>query len=379
MSSLIVDIHTHIYPPVYISLLRSRKQVPYLLDGSESPKSEVPLLNLPRLVILPSDDDPAIPPSRRGRPMDSSYSSVSEIIRFMDTHSIHTSILSLANPWLDFLSPAEGPEWARNINKELNSISESSGGRLNAFAALPLSASVSNICKEINTLGEFAHMKGVIMGTSGLGEGLDDPALDPIYQSLQDSQRLIFLHPHYGLPDSIFGSRASEAGHVLPLALGFPLETTVAFTRMFLSGTFDRFPWLKVLIAHAGATVPFLAGRINSCVEHERHYHDMNGNRIAGPRRSLQEVLATNVWLDAVAYSSTTVKAAAEMVGKDRVLFGTDHPFFPPLEPGAREWKSVRTNVQAIREAFQDDEKTVKGVLGENAANLLNLPVGSTL
>ena len=378
MSSLIVDIHTHIYPPAYVSLLRSRKQVPYLLDVSGSRNSERPLSEPPRLVILPSDDDPTIPPFQRGRPIDSSYSSVSEIVRFMDAHSIHTSVLSLANPWLDFLSPAEGPEWARNINEELSSICKSSEGRLFAFGTLPLSAPVSDICHEIGVLSTFAHIKGVIMGTSGLGQGLDDSALDPIYQSVQDSQSLIFLHPHYGLPTSVFGPWANGAGHVLPLALGFPLETTIAFTRMFLSGAFDRFPHLKILIAHAGATVPFLAGRISSCIEHERLYHDANGNRIAGPRRSLQEVLAANVWVDAVGYSSTAVRAAAEVVGRDRVLFGTDHPFFPPIEPGAKEWKSVKTNVQAIWEAFDDDKTTVQKVLGKNAAGLLDLPVGKS-
>ena len=374
MSPTLIDVHTHIYPPTYISLLRSRNQVPYLLELTKPENSDGARPPPPRLIILPSDDDPSIPPSQRGRPIDSSYSSISEILQFMDAHDIHTSILSLANPWLDFLLPEEGAHWARKINEELENICEMSEGRLYAFGTLPLSARVSNICNAINLLDDLTHFKGVIMGTSGLGQGLDDPALDSVYQALQDSQMLVFLHPHYGLPSSVFGPKASESGHVLPLALGFPLETTIAFTRMFLSGVFDRYPQLKILIAHAGATVPFLAGRIDSCVEHERSYYNLNGERVAGPQRSLQDVLATNIWLDAVVYSSTAVKAAAEVVGKERVLFGTDHPFFPPLEPGVKEWRSVRTNVQAIRDAFNDDKEAVKGVLSRNAVRLLQLP-----
>ena len=89
------------------------------------------------------------------------------------------------------------------------------------------------------------------MGTSGLGSGLDDPALDPIYSALEKHQQLVFLHPHYGLPSSVFGERASDYGHVLPLAMGFPLETTIAVTRMLLSSVWDRFPKLNVLIAHS--------------------------------------------------------------------------------------------------------------------------------
>ena len=374
MSSTLIDVHTHIYPPTYLSLLRSRKQVPYLLSLDRDEDLSGDFTSSPRLIILPSDNNSDIPPSQRGRPIDSSYSSTSEIVKFMDAHHIRTSVLSLANPWLDFLPSEEGAHWARKINEELEKICESSEGRLYAFGTLPLSASVSNICNAVDTLGGLGNIKGVIMGTSGLGQGLDDPALDLVYNALQNSQKLVFLHPHYGLPNSVFGPRAGESGHVLPLALGFPLETTIAFTRMFLSGVFDRYPRLKILIAHAGATVPFLAGRINSCVEHERHYYDVEGKRVAGPQRSLQEVLATNIWLDAVVYSSTAVKAAAEVVGKERVLFGTDHPFFPPLEPGAKEWKSVRTNIQAIQDAFDDDKESVSAVLGRNAVRLLGLP-----
>ena len=293
----------------------------------------------------------------------------------MNTHQIRISVLSLANPWLDFLSASEGPEWAEKINTELEDICTKSEGRLWAFGALPLSASSQDICRSIHGLSDLPHVKGIIMGTSGLGQGLDDPALDAVYGALQDTQTLVFLHPHYGLPGSVFGARACESGHVLPLSLGFPLETTIAFTRMFLSQVFDRFPRLKILVAHAGATVPFLSGRITSCVEHERHYCDSAGNRTGGPQRSLQEVLGTNVWLDAVVYSPTAIKAAAEVVGPRKVMFGTDHPFFPPLRPGVQEWESVQTNIKAIKDAFVGDDEAVEDILGGNAARMFNLPI----
>ena len=152
------------------------------------------------------------------------------------------------------------------------------------------------------------------------------------------------------------------------------METTIAFTRMWLSGVFDRHPKLKVLIAHAGGTVPFLSGRINSCVQHERHFPENKGGG-RGPNRSLRDVLRENVWLDAVVYSPTGVTAAVEVVGKDRVLFGTDHPFFPPLEEGSEEWISVGTNVEAVKEAFSEDEEGLRGVLGETAIKLLGLDI----
>ncbi|CAF9908248.1 hypothetical protein IMSHALPRED_006621 [Imshaugia aleurites] len=363
----IVDIHTHIYPTTYLTLLRSRTEVPYLLD---LPNKSAP----PRLIILPSDDDPALPAHQRGRPIDSSYSSINQKLDFMKTHDIHTSVISLANPWLDFLSPEEGYQWAEKVNNEIEDICSTSQNSLYAFATLPLSAPSRSIVAAIECLYLLPHMRGVVLGTTGLSQGLDDPALEPVWSALESAKLLIFLHPHYGLPSSVYGPRASEYGHVLPLALGFPMETTIAFTRMWLSGVFDRHPKLKVLIAHAGGTIPFLSGRVNSCVQHERHFpeHEYGGR---GPKRDLKEVLRENVWLDAVVYSPTSVKAAVEIVGKDRVLFGTDHPFFPPLEEGREEWMSVETNVQAVTEAFGDDKQGVTKVLGGNAIELLELNV----
>lgn len=369
-SNTIVDIHTHIYPPSYLTLLRSRTKVPYLLD---LPDKSAP----PRLIILPSDDDPALPAHQRGRPIDSSYSSINEKLRFIKTHNIATSVISLANPWLDFLSPEEGPRWAEKVNSELEDICSTSQNSLYAFATLPLSASPSQIADMIQSLHVLPHIRGVILGTTGLSQGLDDPALEPVWSALESAKLLIFLHPHYGLPSSVYGPRASEYGHVLSLSLGFPMETSIAFTRMWLCGVFDRHPKLKVLIAHAGGTVPFLSGRIDSCVQHERHFAENEGGG-RGPKRGLKMVLKENIWLDAVVYSSTGVRAAVDMVGKDRVLFGTDHPFFPPLEKEAEEWMSVGTNVQAVKGAFGEDEEGARAVLGKTAIELLDLDISDT-
>ena len=142
---------------------------------------------------------------------------------------------------------------------------------------------------------------------------------------------------------------------------------------MWLSGVFDRYPKLKLLIAHSGGTIPFLAGRIDSCVQHERHFPEHSGSKTRGPERSLDTVLKENVYLDAVVYSETSIRTAVEKVGVKKVLFGTDHPFFPPLEEGEEKWKSVFTNFDAV--AGGRDKAGVEGILGENAIELLALEV----
>ena len=137
---------------------------------------------------------------------------------------------------------------------------------------------------------------------------------------------------------------------------------------MWLSGVFDRFSTLRILIAHAGGTIPFLAGRIESCVQHERSFEPNGQHGRREPKRDLRTVLRENVWLDAVVYSETGLKAAIDLVGKGKVMFGTDHPFFPPLEEGVEKWASVETNLTAVAGTEAKDI-----IMGGNAAQLLEL------
>ncbi|KAH0547526.1 hypothetical protein FGG08_000251 [Glutinoglossum americanum] len=358
----IVDIHTHVYPPSFMDLLRSRTAVPYIRTFPPDTSS--------RLIILPGEDAPSNPSTSRGRPIGPDYYDISKKIEFMDKHHIDISVISLANPWLDFLPSNEAGPIAERVNNEVNELCNQYPGRLFAFGALPLSASREVIVEEIVRLSEMKYVKGVIMGTSGLGHGLDDLGLDPIYEALQEHRLTIFLHPHYGLPKDVFGPRVSDYGHVLPLALGFPLETTIAVTRMLLSGVWDRFKTLNVLLAHSGGALPFLAGRIESCINHDSH---LLNARKSGGQRSIWDILKNNIYLDAVIYSHIGLKSAVDASGSDRVMFGTDHPFFPPLDTHGDSWPSVQMNYRAIQDAFDGNPKAAEDVLGDNAVRILKL------
>ncbi|KAF1345821.1 2-amino-3-carboxymuconate-6-semialdehyde decarboxylase-like protein [Delphinella strobiligena] len=357
----VVDIHTHIYPPAYTALLRARNEVPYMRSFPDNPSAGE------RLVILPAEDTAS---TSRGRPIGPEYYDISQKIGFMDAHGVDVSVISLANPWLDWVEASMAAQTAREINDDVNAMCGEHPGRLFAFGTLPLSAPVEDVVAEIRRLGTLKFMRGVIIGTSGLGRGLDDPRLDPIYAALEAEGQLIFLHPHYGLPGEVYGPRSNDYGHVLPLALGFPLETTIAVTRMLLSGVWDRFAKLDVLIAHSGGTLPFLAGRIESCIAHDAH---LKKEGKLNTRRDVWDILKRNIYLDAVIYAEPGLKAAIEASGADRLLFGTDHPFFPPLDEGEDEWLSVKLNSNAVKSVFKGDDKTAEAIMGGNAVRILHL------
>ncbi|KAH6694098.1 uracil-5-carboxylate decarboxylase [Plectosphaerella plurivora] len=370
--SRVVDIHTHMYPPSYVDMLKARAKLPIV--------RKFPQAEDPRLILLDSEqqalDEALADPSARppGRPLTTHYASIAQKLHFMDTHGIDISVISLANPWLDFVEPKEASGLADEVNDEFERMCVDHPGRLFFFATLPLTAPREEILQSVTRVKGQKHCRGVILGTSGLGKGLDDPELLPILEAVAAASLTIFLHPHYGLPNEVWGPRASaEYGHVLPLALGFPMETTIAVARMYLAGVFDAVPTLQMLLAHSGGTLPFLAGRIESCIIHDGHL--VKEGRAAKGRRTIWDVLKEQVYLDAVIYSEVGLRAAVDAAGgAERLMFGTDHPFFPPLETDEQgEWESVGLNAEAVDKAVGKGSSEAAGIMGENAIRVLRL------
>ncbi|EGO02164.1 hypothetical protein SERLA73DRAFT_13283, partial [Serpula lacrymans var. lacrymans S7.3] len=282
--SPLVDVHTHVYLPRYAAELRARTTAPRILPlVSASGESEE------RLLILEGE------PSE-GRPVGKQYWDREEKVRFMDRHGIDISFVSSANPWLDFLPASRASTLAKELNEDLEDYCASSPSlslsmsvsppsasppppqpveaqpslkRLYGFGLLPLvpSISPSSLLSAISQLTSLPHIRGVIMGTRGVGRGLDDAALEPVWDALARANLVVFLHPHYGVDAKAFGER--DNGHVLPLALGFPFETTIAITRLILAGTLDRHPSLRILLAHSGGALPQLSSRLASCIDHD--------------------------------------------------------------------------------------------------------------
>ncbi|KAG8666279.1 hypothetical protein FPOAC2_11385 [Fusarium poae] len=367
----VVDIHTHMYPPSYIQILESRSNIPLV--------RKFPQASDPRLILLEAEvkaleeatrDPEAKPP---GRPLTSHYASLAQKVHFMDTHKIDISVISLANPWLDFLDPSESGSIAESVNQEFSRMCGEHPGRLFFFGTLPLTANLETILESIKYLPTLKYCRGVILGTSGLGKGLDDPDLLPIFEALARADLTVFLHPHYGLPNDVWGPRASaEYGHVLPLALGFPMETTIAVARMYLAGVFDKVPELRMILAHSGGTLPFLAGRIESCIMHDGQF--LREGKLSKDRRTVWDVLKEQIYLDAVIYSDVGLKAAIQASGPDRLMFGTDHPFFPPLTSDEQgEWESVSLNAEAVARAVGQGTEDCENVMGMNAVKILRL------
>ena len=110
-----IDVHTHCYLPRYMNVLRNRHpNVPYVISDPRDAAADE------RYVILPGEDDD--PTSAIGRPIGEEYFSVEEKLRYMDRHGIAISVMSLANPWLDFLPKHDAVAMSTLLNDDLQEV-----------------------------------------------------------------------------------------------------------------------------------------------------------------------------------------------------------------------------------------------------------------
>ncbi|GAA5929545.1 amidohydrolase family protein [Sporobolomyces koalae] len=399
---LLVDVHTHIYPPAYMELLRKRERIPKVVKSETGDE---------RIVLLKEEEHKGA--AAKGRPVGPQYWARAEKLKFMDVHGIDQSVVSLANPWLDFLEADEAVQAAYDLNVDLqeycaatdeseptNFFKPLTKNRLYAFGSLPLVPGISTdkILEAIKQVQELSYLRGVVMGTKGIGKGLDDPEMEPIYEALAAAGLVVFVHPHYGI-ENAFGEL--DNGHVLPLALGFPMETTIAIARLILAGILDRHPNLKLLLAHSAGALPALSSRLASCIAHDPH--------VAGRLEHDFRYYLGMLWYDAVAYGPEELALVERVIaragnyegqeehlafvdrvnsrkdlvappgkypGAERIMFGTDHPFFVPIagDTDAR-WRSVDENLEAITSVPGFGDAEIRNVYGQNAVELFDLEV----
>jgi predicted TIM-barrel fold metal-dependent hydrolase len=107
---------------------------------------------------------------------------------------------------------------------------------------------------------------------------------------------------------------------------GFGVETGIVVVRLILSGVFDAFPKLKLIVGHYGEFLPFLMDRIDWAYTTPHVVADAG----AVPALELKpsEYLKRNLWVSTSGnYLPAAFKCTREALGMDRILLGTDHPY----------------------------------------------------
>jgi predicted TIM-barrel fold metal-dependent hydrolase len=105
------------------------------------------------------------------------------------------------------------------------------------------------------------------------------------------------------------------------LSLGFPYDSSLNVLRLIQAGLFDESPDLKVIVAHVGGVIPYLAGRIETYSAPSAIVP--NAPRLA---HALDHYLR-GLYVDTVCYHIEALECCYKVVGAEHMLFATDHPF----------------------------------------------------
>ena len=200
--------------------------------------------------------------------------------------------------------------------------------------------------------------KGLLITTSWHGRFIDTEGSFPFWEWAQDRQVPLFIHP----PRVPIGHDRQMGQYKLDELVGRPFDTAMALARMILSGLFDRFPRLKIAVAHMGGGLLPVMGRLDfgwrlGCDGMP------SGTEIRCKRRPSEYLKLLHV--DTMGFWAPHVREAVDVFGADRVMLGTD---YGPVPIDPREHIEIVTGLDAT-----DDDK--QRMLWRNAARFFDLDV----
>ena len=191
-------------------------------------------------------------------------------------------------------------------------------------------------------------LHGVMLHSMAGGDFLDAPRYWDIFEAADYYRAPVYLHPspppaavaatyYSGLGDAIGGVLGTGAP-------GWHYQTGIALLRLILSGLFDRFPHLQVIVGHWGEMVLFYLDRIAL----------LDG--FSGLDRPLDEYFRTNVFVTPGGIASHRyLRWAIDVVGIDRIMHASDYPF-----NGAHDF-SARDFLTAAPLSLDDQQKVACG------------------
>ncbi len=322
-----IDMHSHFVPQALLDELAKRS-------------------NFPSVKVTLEKGRPcfAIAGSKPTRPVMPLMSNVEKRREWMNVQRIDKQI---AGGWLDMFAyelPAdEGADWSRYLNehmlKAMKQLPE-----LVPLATVPMQSG-TQAAKVMNEALD-AGFHGLMIGTQpkGLGGTLDNPDLDPFWESANARGTAMLLHPMFATGDN----RLGDYGMVN--AVGRITDTIHAVTRLLYSGHLTRYPNVKVALSLGGAAIPFIMGRI------QRSY--LMAEKTPGdPMEGFKKL-----YFDTIVFEPRALRYICEVAGHDKVMLGSDYPFsVGDLEP------------LKVVEAAKFSESERAAITGGTAAKLFNI------
>lgn len=274
-------------------------------------------------------------------------------IREMDEAGIDVQVLSHAAPGTHCMDAARAVPLARGANDRLRDIVGAQPQRFAAFATLPApdpQAAADELERAVTELG----FKGAMVHGLTNGVFFDDRRFWPIMERAQSLDVPIYVHPstpHPAVVEAYYKEYIQDFPAMLTAGWGFTVETATQGIRLVLSGVFDAYPRLKIILGHLGESLPFSLWRID-------HALARKGNRPI----SFREVFSEHFYITTSGnFSDPALLCCVQEMGVDRILFAVDWPY-EENRPGT-QW------MERIPLCAEDRHKILHG----NAERLLGL------
>lgn len=250
--------------------------------------------------------------------MNKTFFDVDRQIARMDSLGIDLTVLSLATPLIDYSTPSEvAVEAARIFNNEIAMLRDKHSDRFDGWAFLPMQdpeAAAEELKRGVKKLG----LKGGHIASNINGRYLDSMEYSPIFDAAVELDVPLFVHP--ANPPG----REHMTKYELATVSGYLFDTTLNIFNMIFGGLLDRYPSLKLCCAHAGGYVLLLRARMQREVDTNPELAE----RITQP---IGDYL-NRLYFDTVCFEDGYMRYAADVVGVEKFLMGSDGPF-PLGEP----------------------------------------------
>jgi aminocarboxymuconate-semialdehyde decarboxylase len=236
------------------------------------------------------------------------------ILADMNKHNVDVMVLCTVPVLFSYWArPEHTLEWSEMLNDHLASVVRDHPTRFIGLGTLPMQ-DVQLACQELRRVVTELGMPGVEIGSNINGMNLDDRSLDPFWAEAEKLGASIFVHPW-----EMMGSDRTQR-YFQQWLVGMPAETTLAASSMIFGGVFDRFPNLRVMFSHAGGSLPFTLGRLS----HGYHARPdlCNVNTVQDPRTYIGKF-----WVDGITHDEHALRYLVDVMGADKVAYGTDYPF----------------------------------------------------
>jgi aminocarboxymuconate-semialdehyde decarboxylase len=324
---LIVDAHCHVIVPE--------------ITARSVPENWRPVLGT-------QDGRPAV--RFRGRPLTSVLSEFSDTGVMLDAAARTGVSHLLLSPWISLVPVEAAADEARLVcqvqNESLARLVAGQPGRLSAVGAVPVQDPLV-AARELPGL-LAAGLRGVEVPSSVGRRYLGDDFFLPFWEAAAATGALVFIHPTtrgLGIP--------ALDDYYLWNSVGNPLETAITAAHMAMAGVLERFPRLRVLLAHGGGALPIVRGRL-------RRAYALRPEAAAriteGPDASLRRF-----YYDTVTHDADLLAGLVRYAGPEHVLLGSDRPFDMGTDHPVDEVRGLGLGPEA------------ELILGGNAGRLLDL------